>query len=135
MLARGRGAWLMNRNKRQWGEGMGVFEEEWGCLVGGGRRTRLENMVRTCLIDGMERNGPKSLKLLMANFPGRRMGRLVLFLHDGRLRQQPAGMAVGLRGRREQDQSPPPRPSAVGRLHCVDRRTSRALISAALSLL
>lgn len=25
----------MNRNKRQWGEGMRVFEEEWGCLVGG----------------------------------------------------------------------------------------------------
>lgn len=77
---------------------------------GGGRRTRLENMVRTCLIDGMERNSPKSLKLLMANIPGRRMGRLVLFLHDGKLRQQPAGMAVGLRGRAK----PPTPPLCCG---------------------
>lgn len=86
MSARGRGAGLR--------KGTGVSGENES-----GEGMCLGNMVRTCLIYGMGKSSSEPLKLLIGSFPGRRVGRVVIFLHDGKPGKKPAGVAAGLRRR------------------------------------
>lgn len=73
----------------------------------------LENMVRTCLIYGMGKSSSEPLKLLIGSFPGRTVGKVVIFLHDGKLGKKPAGVAAGVGADKNKMKRPPLRAASA----------------------
>lgn len=55
--------------------------------------------------DGESSSEP--LKLLIGSFPGRTVGRVVIFLHDGKLGKKPAGVATGVGADKNKMKRPP----------------------------